>query len=285
MGAMMKWVMRIFAALILGGIILIALNWSQLQRLRSSLSLFDADKIVHNFSHMDESFLTRTIATSASAKVHIWDEQPQPLPQTIMIEGQSRDLQSFLDETRTTSLLVIKGNDILHEGYYLGTQADDKRVSWSVSKSFVSALIGLALERDEIKSLDDKVTDYVPKLADSAYADASILNVLHMASGVRFDEDYLDFNSDINRMGRVVALGGSMDDFAASLTQQARPPGTGKYYVSVDTHVLGMVLRAASGMSVHELLETRLWSKIGPANDAIFLTDGKGVAFVLGGLM
>jgi len=105
-----------------------------------------------------------------------------------------------------------------------------------------------------------------------------------MASGVKFDEDYLDYDSDINRMGRVLALGGSMDEFAASLKEHEREAGFARQYVPIDTHVLAMVFRAATGRSLMEYLGEKIWSKMGSADIPYYLTDGYGVAFALGGL-
>ena len=99
-------------------------------------------------------------------------------------------------------------------------------ISWSVAKSFLSALFGVLQAEGAFGSLDDQVTQYAPALKGSAYDGASIRDVLTMSSGVGFNEDYLDFNSDINKMGRVLALGGSMDDFAAGLKIRAADPGT-----------------------------------------------------------
>ena len=105
-----------------------------------------------------------------------------------------------------------------------------------------------------------------------------------MASGVEFDENYLDEKSDIKRMGRVLAMGGSLDDFATSFKTRAREPGTGRFYVSIDTHVISMVLRGATGKTLQEYFIEKLWSKMGPSADAFYSTDGDGNAFALGGL-
>ncbi|MCF6303199.1 MAG: beta-lactamase family protein, partial [Devosiaceae bacterium] len=136
----------------------------------------------------------------------------------------------------------------------------------------------------KIASLDDPGTKYGPALSGSAYEGVLIRNVLNMASGVQFDEDYLDFDADINKMGRVLALGGSMDEFATRIKNTIAPPGTRHQYVSIDTHVLSMVLRAATGKSLHQLFEENLWAKLNPQADAYYITDGYGVAFALGGL-
>ncbi|MEM8753651.1 MAG: serine hydrolase, partial [Pseudomonadota bacterium] len=93
-----------------------------------------------------------------------------------------------------------------------------------------------------------------------------------------------DYDSDINRMGRELALGGSLDAFSADLTETAGAPGEAWRYVSIDTHALGMALRGATGTSVAAFMADRLWSRIGAEADAYYVTDGEGAAFVLGGL-
>ena len=105
-----------------------------------------------------------------------------------------------------------------------------------------------------------------------------------MSSGVTFDEDYLDKSSDINRMGREIALGGSLDDFAASLKDSFAQPGKQMQYVSIDTHVIGMVVRGATGRSVTDLISEKIVSPLGFEKQPYYVTDGDSVAFVLGGL-
>ncbi len=278
----MKIFVRVVLALLVLAIGLLVINYSKIQRLLRVNSVFDADKIVYNFSHMDEAFFSMNLPQKG--KAHKWKQDLQPLPEQIDINGKSQSLKAFMEETDTTALLVIKNGKILFEDYYLGTQQDDLRISWSVAKSFLSAIFGIAVEEGLVESLNDPVDKYVPRLKGSAYEGVTIRNVLNMSSGVLFDEDYLDKNSDINKMGRILALGGSMDEFAAEMNVREREPGTGRHYVSIDTHVIGMVLRAATGMPASDYFQDKLWSKLGVGSDGIYLTDGNEVAFVLGGL-
>lgn len=270
-------------ALLIAGLAIIALiKAPDISRLMKVNSLFDEDKIVGNFSNMKDLLYSDPLPRAGTE--HIWPEDMAPLPQTFSHNGTTYDVQAILDETKTTALVVVKDGTIVQERYLLGTSAEDKRISWSMSKSFVSALFGIAVQNGEIDSLDDHVTKYAPSLAGSAYEGASIRNVLHMASGIEFNEDYLDPNSDINKMGRILALGGSLDDFAAAQSTRARPPGSGRQYCSIDTHVLSMVLRSATGQKLQDYFVDNLWSKIGASDDAYYSTDSKGNAFALGGL-
>lgn len=279
---MKRIIIGILVLLLCAGIAVAAIKGPQVKRALAVKHLFDADRIVENFSHMDEIFPVQTYA--ASNQPHLWNEAAEALPEFVTLGGEQVRLTDWLAETDTTAFLVIRGNDILSENYYKGTKPDDRRISWSMSKSFVSAIFGTALERGEIGNLDDKVTDYIPELGDSAYIDATLRNVLNMSSGVAFNEDYMDQNSDINRMGRAIAWGESMDRFAATLQSQKSAPGSDRFYVSIDTHVLGMVLRSATGQTFHELFEERLWSKLGTSHSGYYITDDNNVAFVLGGL-
>ena len=127
------------------------------------------------------------------------------------------------------------------------------------------------------------MTDYVPELVGTGYDGVRIKDVLQMSSGVHFNEDYGDFNSDINRFGRILALGGSFDDFAATL-ERGREPGNYMHYVSIDTHVIGMVLRAATGRDVVDYFNDKLWSKLGAERDAYYIIDTEKQPMVLGGL-
>ena len=281
----MKKFLKIAGLLLAGLLVVTAIaglfNKDRLVRLYNVLGLFSQELIVENFSSMDRLFLSRELTTSAPPVE--WEENLSDLPQEYDFNGQSKNLEDFLEATSTTSLLVVSDGSITFEEYYLGTTRDDKRISWSVAKSFFSALFGIAIDEGKI-ALDDPVTKYVPALAGSAYDGVLVRHVLNMASGARFDEDYLEFNSDINRMGRVLALGQSMDEFAIALKDSIAPSGTVHQYVSIDTHVLSMVLRAATGKSLHQLFEENLWAKINPGSSASYVTDGFGVAFALGGL-
>jgi len=275
MRRVLKWGLRVVLALAIAAVVAGIWKRDQVKQLLAVNSLFSAEKIVNNFSHMDTLFTTVPVPRGNDAVVPLPIGAPATMPDGVAQWIVDRDV---------TALVVLKDGTLVHEDYFLGTTPEDLRVSWSVAKSFLSALMGIVLEDGEIKSIDDQVTDYVPMLIGSAYDGATIKDVLQMSSGVVFNEDYLDFNSDINKMGRVLALGGSMDTFAASLDERFVEPGTVWQYVSIDTHVVGMVIRGATGRTIPELLTEKIFSKMGFEADPYYVSDGYGVAFVLGGL-
>lgn len=246
----------------------------EIARLSAVLTLFDEDRIVGNFSAMDQAFLTRPVPRG--------DGPVTPLPQ-----GAAMTLppgaEDWIRARHVTALMVLKDGQIRHESYYLGTGPEDRRISWSLAKSFLSALFGIVRDEAGI-GLDDQVVKYAPQLAGSAYDGVTVRQILQMTSGLAFNEDYLDFWSDINKMGRVIALGGSMDGFAAGLKDRAATPGERWHYVSIDTHVLGMVIRGATGRDMVDLMSERLIAPLGLEAEPYYVTDGTGEAFVLGGL-
>ena len=275
MKPILKWIARGLGALVLAALVVGFWKREEILRLMAVNSLFAEEKIVGNFSHMDRAFLSRDIPRG--------DGPVSPLP-----AGPAATLPAATDQwirdRSVTSLLVTHRGRIVYENYYLGTGPDDRRIGWSVSKSFLSTLFGILKAEGAFPSLDAPVTQFVPSLAGSAYDGVSLRNVLQMTSGLDFDEDYLDYDSDINKMGRVLALGGSMDGFAAGLRNRAAPPGEAWDYVSIDTHVLGMVIRGATGRDIPDLLSEKIIRPLGLEADPYILTDGNGVAFALGGL-
>ena len=270
---------------VLVGLTILAILWVLLRRkiirIYHVITLFYPDRIVANFRSMNEIFAVETLRQSPVA--HSFPRTPIPLPKTYTYQGQNRALARWIDETWTTGLIVIRDGQITCEEYYRGNSETTKTISWSMAKSFVSALVGIALAEGKIATIRDPVSHYVPQLAGSGYDGVAIKDVLQMSSGVKFDEDYAAFFSDINRMGRAMAFDSSIDEFVTSL-QPERPPGTLLHYVSMDTQVLGMVLREATGETIRAYTESRLWQKLGMEADGYWLVDGQGMELVFGGL-
>ncbi|MBY5934264.1 beta-lactamase family protein [Tateyamaria omphalii] len=275
MRKVVKWIFRALLALALAALVIGLWKREEITRLLAVNTLFDEDRIVSNFSNMDGAFLHREIPKGDTPISTLPIGAPLEMPDSYA---------GWVTDRTVTSTLVLKDGQIVHEAYYQGTAPDDLRISWSVAKSYLSALFGILVDEGAITSLDAPVTDYAPSLAGGAYDGATIRNVLQMTSGITFDEDYLDYDSDINRMGRVLALGGKMDDFAAGLTETFAPAGETWQYTSIDTHVVGMVARGATGRDIPDLMAEKLIGPLGLEQSPLYLTDGIGVAFVLGGL-
>jgi hypothetical protein len=271
------------AGLVTGILLLLAAGLfnHQISRLYHVITLFEPDALVENFRSMERIFDHRVVHRGGTP--YVFERAPGSLPRLYSHEGREKPVEEFLESTWTTGLIVIHDDKIVHEDYRLGNTEASRCISWSVGKSFVSALVGIALEEGHIRDIHDPVTRYVPFLKGSGYDGVPIKHVLQMSSGVRFDEDYASFFSDINRMGRAIALNQPLDDFVASLENESEP-GTRHHYVSMDSQVLGMVLREATGKSLSSYLEERIWKRIGMESDATWIVDGDGMELAFGGL-
>ncbi len=276
-GKLLKIIGVIMGVLVLAGL----LGSGRIMRLYRVVTLFDAEKVVENFRSMGETLDSRVIHRGGD--VFEFQRAEKALPETYVFKGVAKNVSSFLEHTGTTGLVVVKDDTILYEKYSLGNTETSKAISWSVAKSFVSALFGIAMQEGHIKNIGEPVTNYVPLLKVSGYNDVPIKHVLQMSSGVRFNEDYADFNSDINRMGRAFALKTPLDDFVASL-QTERKSGAYNHYVSMDTQVLGMIVREATGKTLSAYAEEKLWKPLGMESDALWLIDSAGMEAAFGGL-
>ncbi|GLI57130.1 hypothetical protein PM10SUCC1_26440 [Propionigenium maris DSM 9537] len=179
--------------LIIIGVVLILsiLFYKKIIRVYRVVTLFNSDKIVDNFRNMDRYFDTSTVYRGQS--IHRFEYDLIELPDTYRYLGEIRSVNGFLKDTQTTGLIVIKDGKITFEKNYNGNSADTKVISWSVVKSIISALIGIAVEEGYIKDISEPVTKYVPSLHGSGYEGVSIKDVLQMSSGIDFNEDYGDF--------------------------------------------------------------------------------------------
>tara|TARA_B100000959_G_scaffold68449_1_gene72499 strand:+ start:1946 stop:3148 length:1203 start_codon:yes stop_codon:yes gene_type:complete len=253
----------------------------QEERLSWASSLFTGVEQYQNFNRVYEFFPTSELVPSNTPL--IFEHGPSfELPSHFISQDNLINVNEYLSRTDVTALLVLKDGTITYENYWLTGGKSVKWLSASVAKSFISALIGIAIDQGYINSVDDAVTVYVPQLKDSAYDGVRIKDILQMSSGAAWNEDYSDPNSDINRSVRIFALGGSLDEFTASLKNEKKP-GTFNRYNSTDTQVLGMLLREATGISVTQYMQKMLWDPIGAEDNAYWLLDSENMEVAYGG--
>jgi len=283
MGQIKKWVLRILGGVIVVVIIATAVFWKDIQEIRGVLryaNAFESETIVENFRSFYKMYPHTTV--KRSGPVFQLPEKRQSLADSYVYNGKTGKITDWIERTDTTGLLVIKDGRIVSEQYYDGNQKSTRWISMSVSKSFVSFLIGVAYEDGKIADLQDPVDKYVPMLKGSGYEGVSLKNVLQMSSGVKFTEDYGDLKSDIVRL-IASFTSGSLNEFVSKLKNE-REPGTYNKYVSADTQVLSMVLAKATGKSLTEYMQEKLWSRLGAEDNAEWLTDPGGTEMAFGGL-
>ena len=278
--------MKLFLKILLGlFLILLALGvfyFPKLRRVYHAMNLFEESAIVENMRTINDWWDSRPI--NAPENKHQFPEKAgYELPESFNTGESDISIEDFIDQTYTTGLFVLQNDTMLFEQYYRGHQPETEQVVWSVSKSFLSALFGIAIDEGHIKSINQTVDEYCISLKGSGYEGVRIKDVLQMSTGIAFNEDYADFYSDINRWGRDFSWGNSQDAFAASL-QRDKEPGTYHHYVSLDTHVLGMVLVQATGRSITDYAQEKLWQPLGMEHDSHWLIDDYGMEAALGGL-
>ena len=147
----------IWASLVVIGAVLPAVKGEDIKRLSTVNTLFDADRIVDNFSNMDRAFLTHDLDVPIR---NDWTVEAAVIPATVDIAGTERNLEEVLDKLDTTALVIVRNGKIIHERYYRGTGPDDRRISWSVAKFYMLGPYGKALADGAIRSLENEITTY-----------------------------------------------------------------------------------------------------------------------------
>ena len=189
-------------------------------------------------------------------------------------------VDDYLARQRVMGLLVIKDGAVQLERYQYRRSAQDRFLSHSIAKSLVSVAVGLALQEGLLHSLDEPAHRYAPTLTGTLYGAVRLRELLRMASGARFTERY-DGIDDFERFGRAVTREG-LEAAAQQVTERAAPPGDRFNYASADSIVLTLVLRGATGMSLSEYLQSRLWQPMGAETSALWRTDRRGVEIASG---
>ena len=230
-----------------------AANWFYDERVR-----------VGSFSHLDTICPHNTLQRSPSPRELPIATDPPPID--YRFEGKTNTIDDFLARQRITGLLIMKDGRILTERYQYARKPTHRFVSHSMAKSITSLAIGLALAEGRITSIDDKVAKYVPQLEGSAYGETSIRHLLQMSSGVAFSEVY-DGRDDLNKFGLIRSRQGLVPAVRAFNNREAEP-GTRFHYATIETIILGAVLREATGATLSRYLTSRLWQPMGAEADA-----------------
>lgn len=182
---------------------------------------------------------------------------------------QEFDLYDYVSRNRLVGLLMLKDGRVVHERYELGIDAATRWMSMSMAKSVSTLLIGIAIRDGFIGSVDDPLTDYLPELRGSGYDGVSIRHLMQMTSGVEWDDTHTDPNSHRRHM-LALQVGQQPDailKYMASLPRVAEP-GTRWNYSTGETHVVGALVKAATGRWLADYLSEKLWSRLGMDADA-----------------
>lgn len=245
---------------------------------------FDDAVRVGSSSNMDKLFNTR-IVEKAALPQELRQGRLDPafryrLPDFsagLKLGEQTYSIDDYLQRQRVTGLMIVKDGEILLERYQYDRQPTHRLISNSIAKSITSLAVGCALEEGKIQSLDDKVSKYVKEMAGHPYGETSIRNLLRMASGVRFSENY-DGADDFSRF---LALRWEKGNIAAlqAFGEREAPQGSRFHYATSETYLLGALVTAVTGKSLSDYVSEKIWKPMGAESDAKWIVDANGVEF------
>lgn len=187
------------------------------------------------------------------------------------------DVDAYMAGQRSAALIVLHDGKLRLERYGLGFDAAGRWTSFSVAKSITATLVGAAIKDGHIRSMDDKLSDYIPAMKGSAYDDVSLRQLLTMTSGVRWNEDYADPNSDVARFNKHKPEDG-VDALVSYLRQLPReaPPGTRWLYSTGETNLVGVLLSQATKKPLATYLSEKIWVPAGMEQQATWILSKTG---------
>lgn len=236
----------------------------------------DGNVNAFTFRNLDQIFITRTVPRAGS----VWQlpKAETPLTFEYTFNGVTRRADEALERTYTNALIILKDGVIVSEKYRNNSGADDKFIVWSVTKSIVSILVGVAVQEGRIASVDDQITKYLPELKGGGYDGVTVKQVLEMRSGVQYEERY-DFDKPgVAATNHIESLVKNTQRFVdvARTVPRLHQPGAIFEYKTIDTAVLGLLVeRVSGGSNIAAYMSQRLWEPLGAESDGYFIMDGK----------
>jgi CubicO group peptidase (beta-lactamase class C family) len=268
---MRKWIMGIFVVLAATGGILWATADKDMRRLVSHIPT-DRDVLFWSIPQRDAAFRTMDrIPFLVKSRVISADKNVYPLPKGAPLDV-GIDVDAYMKDQRTAGLVIIQDGKIRLEKYGLDFSGDGRWTSFSVAKSFTSTLVGAAIKDGYIKSIDDKVSNYIPDLKGSVYDDVTIRQLLTMTSGVKWNEDYADPQSDVALFSAHKAEPGV--DVTVSYMRKLKrevPPGTKWVYKTGETNLIGVLVTSATKKNLSDYLAEKVWRPFGMEQNASWL--------------
>ena len=233
-----------------------------------SLLTWTPEQQLEGYPNINRIYYTRKI--EASSQILALTRAEASLDDfTYVHQGEPKTINDYFDQLNTTGLIVLKNGELVFEKYALGHTEDQTWISFSVAKSVVSMLYGAAINDGYIKSVDDLASTYLPSLREGAYKDTTIKNILQMASGVKWNEDYEDPESDVASSPiQILDLIEYMGDL-----EKLHQPGTHFNYNTGETNLAGAVLRAAIGNNLSTYLHKKIWQPFGMESEAYWMLD------------
>lgn len=227
------------------------------------------------YRHMEDAFPVKVVARGPI--VRELPKAAQEINPTWTSQGKPQTIATYMKAMNTSGLLVLQDGKIVLERYGLGRTPQERWTSFSVAKSVTSILVGAAIADGKINSLNDKVSTYLTDLKGSVYDDVSVRQLITMTSGVKWNEDYQDPNSDVARVGLQTNEPG-INPVIAYMRKlpRAHPPGTKFVYNTGETDLTGLLVSTAVGKPLSIYMSEKIWQPFGMEQDAVWMTDQGG---------
>jgi CubicO group peptidase (beta-lactamase class C family) len=273
---MRKWIIGILVLMLTVGSIFLTTADQDLRRLILHMPT-NKDVLFWSISQRDAAFRAMDrIPILSKSRTIACGEKNFPLPMGEPLEI-GIDIDAYMQEQRTAGLVIVHEDKVRFEKYGLDFSPGKRWTSFSVAKSFTSTLVGAAIKDGYIKSIDDKVSDYIPDLRGSAYDDVTIKQLLTMTSGVKWNEDYGDPKSDVALFTAHEAEPG-LDVTVSYMRKLKResPPGTKWVYKTGETNLIGVLASSATGKNLSDYLSEKIWRPFGMEQDASWLLGSTG---------
>lgn len=241
---------------------------ARLRQVGAAILFWSQEERLKNFPAMEKIFPGNTVKAGGRVK---------PLPDGTPLPIAAADVDAFMTAQNVAGLIVLQDGKVRLERYALGYSREGRWTSFSVAKSVTSTLVGAAIKDGYIKSLDEPVTKYIPDLGGAGYDGVTIKQLLTMTSGVKWNEDYTDPNSDVARMF-AEAVPAGQDPTVAYMRKLPRvdPPGSKFVYKTGETNLIGVLVRRATGRKLADYLSEKVWRRYGMERDAFWMTDQTG---------
>ena len=204
---------------------------------------------------------------------------------TYEFDGETKTIEQFVTTTRTDGIVLVKDGTVVGEWYANGYAPDVRHQPWSVTKTFVAAVVGVAYDEGLIGSLQDPIDAYIPELTGTAWEGVTIENLLQMESGVHWDEgtpvlavntqvqQWIQLGLDLYTDGQ---LGQTRNEFLAALPPAGYEQGTEFSYNSGNTQVLAWLTEVLYDATFNEVMSEKLWQPMGAAESAVMTSDRVG---------
>lgn len=192
-------------------------------------------------------------------------------PLQIEADEQKKDFKDFLADQGTTAFMIMRNDTIYYEQYLNGYEKGDVLTSFSVAKSFVATLVGIAINEGVIGGVHDTVTQYLPEMADQGFDQVTIANLLNMQSGIEFRENYRNPFSDVAKY----YYGQDLNRYLTQL-EVVNEPGQKTKYQSANTQILARILTKVTGQSLTSYLSEKIAGPIGMKPPASWSIDSEG---------